>query len=240
MATESKPFKDEREAWDVTWGPDGGKVRSEFTRWFRDIFPNGHRDSIRRLVASMCDEKTRQTFCAHEKGRWLKDMHPEAFAFLEQYGIDYRPFAFRTYPDFGIGEPISRQCFRNSFLLMCKMNLKLLDNDPLARTYMQARGPMVYVEGMTAGALCAPMLHAWNALGNSRIAIDWTHSSSARWDRYIGFPVTFEEHNEAMRILSPDKSVRYPLFDKYTFGKLKDYLYTLARSREEKTMTRVA
>jgi hypothetical protein len=231
MAQKLKRFKNAREAWDTLWAPGQEAIRKEFTKHFRGLFPDGHRESLRAVVGSMRDEDTRNEFCAHKRGKWLKGTHTDAYEFLELHGIDYRPFAFRSYPDFGIGEPVSRECYRNAFILMCEMNLRLIVEHPVALTYMRERGPMVYVEGITAGAISEPMQHAWNALGNSRVAIDWTHCASARWDRYIGFPVTLEEHTEAMRILNPKKEVRLPLFDQYTFGSIKNYLYSLAESR---------
>jgi hypothetical protein len=225
-------FKDEKEAFEFTWNAGNAHVRSSFDENFRDLFPQGHFGSIRDFLP-LCKKAIADPILRDRaNARWLKGFHPEAFDFLFQYGQDYRPLQWKSWPEFGLGLPEYRACFKNSCRLMCAYNNSKYGDAAAAPPKWVRREDAVYVEGICVGAVSKPMLHAWNAIGiKSRVAFDWTHAAACRWDRYFGFPLTEAEYWELSEAVS-GKALRYVnLFDTVRFEKLRTQLVEIAESR---------
>ncbi len=234
MTESVKLFESEQEAWEVAWGTDGASFRSLCERRFREMFEHGHRTSLRAFVSSCTELEHDADLMQSEKAQYLRDVHPDAFVFLAAHGIDYRPYAWKKWPDFGLEGPENAECFKNSWRLMYTFHSAFQDPDIRATPGVMRRAPALYVEGICMGAVTSPMLHAWNALGHSKpIAFDWTHAAAARWDRYLGFPVSHDEYETAMNIASPGQARYISLFCRTTFPKVRAYLESLAITRDE-------
>jgi len=226
MAT--KLFESELEAWETIHGPseEAKQVRRDTRRAFRDLFPNGHNESVRGFVGAVAEQA--------EKGADLKkaistahlaQVHPRALRLIADHGIDYRPFSWRKFrPETKEVQPRSRGCFLNAHYMM--------------RISREARAPRwqwVYVEGIALGPLVFPMLHAWNAVGvGGSVARDWTFYSGTRWTRYLGIPLTAEEHEKCRHLAHPRKPMFHLLLDKPHFPKVESYLKELLAERAER------
>jgi hypothetical protein len=226
MAT--KLFQSELEAWETIHGPseEAKQIRRETRRAFRNFFPNGHDESIRAFVASVASmaergaELKKEVSTAH-----LAKVHPRALRFIAKHGIDYRPFSWRKLkPETLKIQPISRGCHLNSHYMM--------------RIHCEIRSPRshwVYVEGVALGPIVFPMLHAWNAVGiRGTVARDWTFYSGTQWTRYLGIPLTSEEHEKCRRLAHPRKPMYHLLLDKPHFPKIESYLKDLIAERAER------
>lgn len=109
----------------------------------------------------------------------MEDVHPEAFEILLTYGRDYTPHLWGKAP---LNLKPDR-CYENSWVIA------------------QVHKQLIYVEGIVAGAVIKPMLHAWNAVGlEGRAAMDFTQYTVSRWSRYLGIPFSIEEHEELCRL----------------------------------------
>lgn len=182
------------------------------------MFPQGM--SIKKgVLRGICSfVGNRGTFLPNTKGEYLNDVHPNAWRYLEMYGVEYKPFAWPERPP--MGEPQRKKCFRNAMILSYVHNDIGQEKGRIPRTKMgRARGRHVLynVQGIALGPLVNPMLHGWNAWGKGRtVAIDWTFYSVNKWTRYIGIPLTYGETLEISRIKGHDVRL-ISIFDKTSF-----------------------
>ena len=156
------------------------------------------------------------------QGRFLEDIHPDAFKFIVRYGVSYHPKYFRKPPQL---EPLPFKCFENAQRLM------LTTNDSRGK---YSTDEMLYVEGIVFGAVCDPMLHAWNTTTQkpSRCT-DWTFYSGTHWIRYFGIPFSESDYRRLLRETFPKKKGWriVAIFGKNHFAKLRPHLEMLLNER---------
>jgi hypothetical protein len=220
-------IKNEHGAWESVRGPHNAKVRRELNRYFWRLFPHGHQESIRRVVADFSTSAAQADFGKDEFSQYLSDIHPEAFILIASHGVDYSPRLSRKPPLYG--EPESGACFVNAWKLMYGANVNLARS----RRDRKDKTPFVYVEGIALGVTAFPMLHAWNARGlEGRKAIDWTFYAVCQWIRYLGIPFTQEEHEELCRLIQPGEFRINLLFRRNVFPIVRPALLKLLDKRK--------
>lgn len=230
----TREFANEREAWEIVWGQGGIELREKYQRIFRNLHPEGHRDSIRNFVRSCSTLRDNPVLREHPSVAKLLKTHPRAFIFLADHGTDYRPFAWKKMPEFGLGDPLTGECFGNSWRLMAAYNKSR--SNAAAKNYPKwlARGRAVYVEGICAGSAASPMLHAWNAFeSTSKIAFDWTHAAASRWSRYLGFPVSEFEYEAISQLVHGDIKKFVSIFDDSMFEIVEPLLLSIVEKRSK-------
>lgn len=213
----------ERDIWATIRGGNKRSLRKQYWRDFRTLFPLGHSESIRDLVGFMGSRIGQKKIARNDDLRYLRDVHPRAFQLLEKYGQDYRPKFWHRPPPI---EPEKGKCFKNAWVLMSVAETRRNNG---RKNALQA----VYVEGVTLG-LCLPMLHAWNARSIDRgTAVDWTLYALCPWNRYLGIPLTSEEHKIAMRCMFPHEPAIGPMLHQKNFVRVESYLQEVCSQRNE-------
>lgn len=203
-----EPLSAERERWRrCRDDPNEERAREQD---FRTMFPHGHRTSLRPFV-----RKLAQLVRLGDTVPWhgepiLADMHPRAYAFLARHGKSYTPKKWEYAPE---TEPMEGACYGNAWNVM--------------RTCDAA-----YVEGIVAGVLARPMLHAWNAKDTrSAGAMDWSHYAGTHWSRYLGIAFTSDEY-ETLRHLAAHKGrLIIGLFHVDYFADLEPHMRGIVLSR---------
>jgi len=184
IKNEKKLREAERKLWrelhDDT--PSARKTLKDTKSAFGDIFPEGHRHSIKPLIkdlAGLVQDGETLSLPFHK----LDNVHPQAWSIILEHGRDYRPLK-KAHSGFPHNEhqPAQTYCFLNSYELMVLVK----EHKPTST--------ITYVEGFVTGPLVYPMLHAWNGKGFTGQALDWTFYASAPFSRYFGVPFTCEEY----------------------------------------------
>ena len=205
-------YRNEREAWEDLRTPHAYETRAEIRKEFQSLFPHQHKTSLRSFISYLTDKKVLADVVSHQKGELLSDVHSDSLPIIEKYGVSYRPWCFHEPPAL---EPKPYGCFENAYKLMSVGNL--------------------YVEGIIFGAVCKPMLHAWNVSPNRpRTAIDWTFYSGAHWIRYFGISLTKAEYTTLVANAFPelgDKRKVTTLFHVRDFERIKPHLVKLLERR---------
>lgn len=155
---------------------------------------------FRMMIALMLEEKSDDDYFRYMHSDYPDAPHPDALKLLIKYGTFYRPFIPKR--KWLLGEPVLRRCFQNSQVFMETLN-----------QYLPEKKQLVYVEGIAAGVMSPPMLHAWNAEGvRGRSAVDWTWYVTSRWHIYLGVPLTSGELKDLLKL-----SGRSSLFSQRSF-----------------------
>jgi hypothetical protein len=205
-------------------GERSARRRRQYNREFREMFPKGHKESIREVVG-MCKAAAKAgEFEDNLRCEYLRGVHPDAFDILAKYGTDYTPRLFKKPAPFG--EPAVGECYMNSLKLMVRCN-RILDRHPR----IKKRTRFVYVEGIAVGPIVNPMAHGWCARGlNGRKAIDWTLYATSKWTRYLGIPFTLDELTELAKLTG-----RGNIFEKRCLNrKAKKRLIEILEARKNK------
>lgn len=181
--------------------PKGVSVKDTLLREVKSFFGNGHE----------CTDNT--------GSEYLRNVHPRTWRYLELYGIDYKPCTWPSPPP--MGEPQRKQCFLNAMVLAYRHNDVKPPRPRKPRTKTKRRNGrrvLYNVQGIAVGPLVWPMLHGWNAWGQTRtIAIDWTFYAVNRWTRYVGIPLTYEETVEISQV-KDKKAHLISIFSKDSFN----------------------
>lgn len=194
------------EIWEQTRGPHNRNVRRRLWREHRRF---AHEGLMRRFAEDLTDPKRRREHLAEPNAACLTDVHPDAFALIAAYGIEYTAHQWSRHPKL---LPKSNLCCYNSVVLMRSTNKELPHGQERA----------VYVEGLVWGEFALPMLHAWNARNcESRIAFDWTHYAGCQWSQYIGIPFTEEEYETIRRAVFPKSRRLVFIFHKQHFPRTR-------------------
>ncbi|MDB5224609.1 MAG: hypothetical protein JWO43_231 [Candidatus Adlerbacteria bacterium] len=187
---------------------------------FREIFPHGHRQSLRPFLIACQDRLHRGKALPPywKSSPVLTEMHPRAYELLIRYGRNYTPMKWERPPEI---EPEFGQCYGNSFGLMGGLH-----HAGYPRT--------VYVEGVVFGAISYPMLHAWNALKGrkDRVAVDFTHYPTAHLARYIGIPLTQAEYARLLANTIRKDNWTIGLLHRRHFPAIENELYRIVRARK--------
>lgn len=170
-------MKTMEEEWLWLQSEEAAPYREEFAERSDLMFPD--KGGMRRGTISIGRRLAKGGFYLKEDALGLMNtIHPAAFKLLATYGVYYMPFTLTK----ALPEPERNRCFANS------------------RVLALTNAHLCYVEGIVIGVLVCPMLHAWNAGGrNGTIAVDWTQYSICRWSRYLGIPLTLDEHSRVRR-----------------------------------------
>jgi hypothetical protein len=213
----------EREAWDEISGFKHFFKRRMFQKMFLRLFPEGHEDSIRKFVAWAATLEGQSALKKNWQMRFLRSTHPRALQLVAKYGVDYRPIIWRKPPAI---EPMPKACYANAWGLMNYPNT--IGNIGLTEKVP----PFVYVEGIIDGPLLGSMLHAWNANSiEENQAIDWTFYACCQWTRYLGIPLTLEEHQKASKLVHPRQPKILLFLRNSTFPRVEEYLNDILAAR---------
>lgn len=188
-------YTNERAMWNEFFGLNAGAcdLRRETRRQFKELNPEGHDTSIRCLVENFL-ERSQNNEVFNGSFEYTNNVHPRAWNVILDHGKDYRPISFRgTSVHSDEKQPEPANCFFNAFEMMYALNCHV---EGLEATY---------VEGFAAGPVVPPMLHAWNGVGFSKNALDWTFYTSTMWTRYFGIPFTCEEYEFMREAANPGK-----------------------------------
>ncbi|HUX35988.1 MAG TPA: hypothetical protein VMV71_03070 [Candidatus Paceibacterota bacterium] len=209
--------------WEYLQSKRSSHFRGTLTKRFNKFFPNGHKTSIRPLVEEIAKHVlSGEIFSDSAIFQHMNDIHPEAFEVITKYGKDYTPLIW----DRALPEPDDGCCFGNAWQLADSIRKK-------PGQERDAHEPSVYVEGIAFGSVVRPMLHAWNAHSlNGEIAIDWTHYTVCRWSRYLGIPITLEEHAELRHLTPLGKNVNLLFHKKYFTPQAKIRLVSILEERK--------
>jgi hypothetical protein len=217
-----EPYLDEQEAWSDLRLPSARDTRKMLNSYFRRMFPEGHKSSLRPIIAMMTTPEGRSRVLEHEMGRYLEDVHPDAFELLFRYGEDFVPRTFFRPPK---QEPKPKACFENAYTLMRATNMHT------SSTGIEVR----YVEGVIFGAVCDFMLHAWNTTVDSPSrALDWTFYSGTHWLRYYGVSVSESEYKHIIASAFPTHLGRNvtTLFTNRDFVQVRPHLEEVLERRK--------
>ena len=142
----------------------------------------------------------------------LNEVHPQALLLLAEYGTEYKPFLWNNLP---FEEPKPRSCFGNS------ARHQYLYNRVMRKESKESR--LAYVEGVSLGSHSVPVLHAWNALVGTDMAIDWTWYAVTGWMFYLGIPLTRRQHMRLRKMAYP-KGGFHLLLKKDVFPRIEEPL----------------
>lgn len=214
--------RSQSEIFDLISGNKGRTFRRNYIRYFRRMFPKGHRESLRDALSLFAKEEGPKNLRRRNFFSDLFRLHPRAVDLLLKYGKDYRPKVWNVKPP----EPESGQCYSNSW--------KMIEESNLAEDESQR---LVYVEGVVMGAMVRPVVHAWNSYYDEsygrNIAIDWTLFATVKWNRYFGIALTRDEYKKAAQIVFPGEDYSMLLLIKKHFPKVEDYLIEVLERRNE-------
>ncbi len=220
--SESLELKTELDVWKhlYTQGSVSDAARKRIWRLFNELFPEGHKFSLRETARFCADQL--------EQGKVSTDLyevnvlriHPDALRFLAQYGLDYSPYDWKdAAPQEWELQPESQRCIENSFLF-------------LQRTRLKTGNTLCMVEGITLSPCVPCMDHMWIARDvTSTTAIDWSIYAVSKWTRYLGFPLTLNEYNECCRLITPDRFAGHLLFENIYFPIVQKRLEEIAMNR---------
>ena len=217
MNDQEEDFSSERERWDFFRGPKNRNLRRRLWRRFYKRFPSGHDTSLRNVMHHLL-EMGPEGITQYKNGtlRYVQHFPPNVFAFLAEFGVDYTPVRWHQPP---VIEPEVCQCFENS-LIAAEMGREL-------------GVEIVYVEGFILGGTTHLLHHGWNAAEiHSRDATDWTHYAACHWNRYLGFPLTLEEHSEVSFAVFGEAGQTFPIFHPEYFAKGESALRIIAEARQ--------
>jgi hypothetical protein len=201
----------ERGWWDLLapQTPESMRWKSQFDRdqaTIQEYLRNNH--GIKNCVG-YCGQEVQKGAIPIEFFGGLQEIHPRALLLLAEHGVEFKPFLWER---MDLEEPRPRCCFGNSFFRQYVFNRIAREQKDTLR--------MSYVEGVALGARSNPVLHAWNALGDT--AIDWTWYAVTGWSTYLGLPLTERQYQKARRLAYPDGSFHlllktdvYPLVEEY-------------------------
>lgn len=196
-------------------------ARRSAREFFRRICEEGYNISIRLLIGDLAEKgKLGQSFDA--PFTFLDHVHPRAWDVILKYGRDYTPVSlWKRGIQHDEHQPKSRSCFLNTYEQM-----KFAHET-------QSTSKITYVEGFALGPSVDPMLHAWNGVGFSKRALDWTFYATAHWNCYFGVPFTLAEYNKIIASVNPDRPMIKMLFRKDKFEGVEDCIHeVLQKSRK--------
>lgn len=204
--------------WEYTRGPHNRNVRRRLWRSFRK-FPD-----MKVVCKDLIDPERRAKIIAMPRGRFLEDVHPDAFKIIHDHGKEYNASTFRRPPE---PRPKDGECCSNSISLMGALNKSYHERDEPHR--------LVYVEGIVYGEFADPMLHAWNAFGTvSKVARDWTHYAACQWAKYYGIPFTEEDYRRIHdKMYAPDDRRCVFIFRKEFFPHVRDEVMRILEERKK-------
>lgn len=222
MAVRQPDLVGGRQAWRLLQGDTKAAAyrRRQADRYFARLHPEGHAESI-RFIAQAGAKNPEHPLITSDK-TFLELIHPAAFRLIARYGVDYVP-VLMEHAFANPLQPIIGRCFWNATLLSLSWN-----------EHRREEGTMLYVEGIAAGVHVPPMLHAWNALGETKEALDWSYYASAPWTRYIGVPFTPEEHEEIREAAGVEAPV-LSMFGRTNFQKVRPHVQRVLKRRNTKS-----
>jgi hypothetical protein len=207
----------------------GNPELQEVNGIFHRAFPQGHRESIKHDV-----EKWGQQALEGKGPEELHDTHPRALAVIATYGRDYTPWIWPALPSWGNSRVVDEvgTCYENAAAVM-----NACIRGKSGPTCDGGNSWRVYVEGIVSGVMAPLMLHAWNSQDlRCGIALDWTHYGGCDWTRYLGVPITPEEHEElwlkVIEARAPEDARRpLSLFRNECFPIIEERLTEMLKSR---------
>jgi hypothetical protein len=152
----------------------------------------------------------------------LNDVHPRALLLLAKYGYEFQPFVWETPPPV---EPKPGSCFGNADAFQRGCNRGARAKNELRYSY---------VEGVAFGGRTDPVLHAWNCIAGTTMAIDTTWYSVTGWTFYIGIPFAEGQYRMLRKLAHPANDHR-PLFRPDCFPRIEEPLTRMLQKRQEQT-----
>jgi hypothetical protein len=211
----------ERARWDLlnTQTPESAEYKAYLDRHYASLLP--YLRDMGGLTACM-------EFCAKDAlnggitpGYFdsLNDVHPRALLLLAKYGVEFKPYLWAKPPQV---EPGEKLCFGNASIYQRFFNLSMRRGKSATR--------LSYVEGVAFGAHTEAVLHGWNCIADTTMAIDMTWYAVTGWVFYFGIPLAQGQYRMLRKLAHPTSDSR-PLFRPDCFARIEEPLTEILEKR---------